>query len=281
MAVVLALSASLLYGAADFLGGLASRRQAVLAVVVASQAAGVLGLLAVLPFLPAAAPRAADLGLGALGGLAGAVAVVCLYRGLAEGRMSVVAPVAALSGLALPVAGGLAMGERPGTLALAGMALSGLAVWLLGRGPADAAGTGPGSRRALWLALASGAAGGAFYVLLQRTSPDAGAWPLVAGRAASLTVLVTVTGWNLAALKPASPRLLVLMVAAGLLDTAANAFYLWASKHGLLSVVATLASLYPASTVLLARLTLRERLEPGQRAGRAVGTLALPLLVGR
>ncbi|HEX6737830.1 MAG TPA: EamA family transporter, partial [Vicinamibacteria bacterium] len=139
MAVVLALSASLLYGAADFLGGLASRRQAVLGVVVASQAAGSLGLLLVLPLLPAALPGPADLALGAVGGLAGAVAVVCLYRGLAEGRMSVVAPVAALSGLTLPVAGGLAMGERPGALAVAGMALSALAVWLLGRGPSAVA----------------------------------------------------------------------------------------------------------------------------------------------
>ncbi len=278
MPVVLALSASLLYGAADFVGGVASRRQAVLAVVIASQAAGALGLAAVIALLPPAAPSGADLGWGAAAGLAGAVAVASLYRALATGRMSVVAPAAGLCGLCVPVVAALALGERPGAWTFAGLALSGLAVWLLGAcDDRREEGAGDG---ALLLATVSGLAGGAFYVLLQRTSADAGLWPLLAGRLASLVALTTAARAEGASLKPASARLGVLLALGGILDTAANAFYLLAVKHGLLSVVATLASLYPASTVLLARVVCGERLRPAQRVGLAVGGLAVPLLAG-
>jgi uncharacterized membrane protein len=278
MAVVLALLASLLYGAADFVGGFASRRQAVLGVVIGSQAVGFLGLLTALLFLQATAPRLSDLGWGAAAGLAGAIAVLCLYRALAEGRMSVVAPTAALCGLCVPVVAALAFGERPGAWSFVGMGLSALAVWLLGQGD-EPSSAGPQSG-ALLLATMSGLAGGTFYVLLQRTSSDAGLWPLLAGRVASLTALGLAARADGAPLKPPSLGLAVLLGIGGLLDTAANAFYLVAVKQGLLSVVATLASLYPASTVLLARLVFGERLQPSQRMGLALGGLAVPFITG-
>jgi uncharacterized membrane protein len=280
----LALGAAAGFGAADFLGGLAARKRPAFAVVGLSQSVGLLAMVAAIGLLPRARPLPADLAWGAAAGLAGAVGLGLLYRALATGRMSVAAPVAAACGLALPVCFGVLLGERPGAAPLFGVALALGAVALLGRSasaaPRDDGRASAAMPATVPLAAASGLVGGAFYVLMQRTSADAGLWPLLAARATSVAVLGLV--W--AGRGPARPRLGATgdrgaaLAAVGLLDTAGSALYLLAVHEGALSVVATLASLYPAATVLLARLVLGERLQRVQLAGLALALAAVGLL---
>lgn len=274
MAVILALASAATYGAADFLGGLSSRRAPAVAVTLVSQAAGLAVLLAVVAVL-GGSPTGADLGWGAAAGLAGGVGLLLLYRGLAGGTMSVVAPITAVCAAAVPIVAGLAMGERPAALALGGVAVALLAIVLVSR--EEAAGPRGPVTAVAGTALLAGAAFGLFFVLLERTGEAAGLWPLVAARVSSITLLAVIAR---AAGQPwGVPRAALSgVLAAGLLDMAANVFYLLAVREGLLSLVAVLASLYPASTVLLATIVLRERLHPVQRTGLAAAAAAVVLI---
>lgn len=282
---LLALLASLTYGIADFLGGLATRRASAIGVAALSQAIGLAGLVLVLPFLPPASPTRADLLWGAGAGLAGGVGVTLFYAALAAGRMGVVAPVAAVCGLAVPVLVGLALGERPHAAALAGVALTAVAVALLGQtgapGSDDRGGEGS-ERRALLLAITAGAVIGVFYSCLGQASQAAGVMPLVVGRATSVAGFLAAGAatwlrwrvWTIAVPRPT----VGLVGVAGLVDTVANVCYLLAVTGGLLSVIAPLSSLYPASTVLLARIVLRERLLRVHVAGLALAAAAIVLM---
>jgi len=274
---LLAVLSSITYGTADFLGGLATRRHAnLVAVVVVSQAAGLILLLLALPLLPAASPAARDLLWGAAGGLAGSIGLALLYRGLAIGVMSVVAPVTAVCSLVLPVAAGLFMGERPARMAVVGVLLAIVAIVLISR-----TGQGEEARRAttgLPVAIASGIVIGVFLVCLERTGPLAGLWPLVPARAVSI-LLFTLAGLvRRDALVPGRVAM-PLVVGGGALDMAANVLYLVAVRQGPLGLVATLVSLYPASTLLLARMVLGERLRLVQHAGVACAAVAIVLIV--
>jgi drug/metabolite transporter (DMT)-like permease len=186
--------------------------------------------------------------------------------------------VTAICAVLVPVAAGVALGEPVATAAWAGIAVALAAVWLVGqdaspRSPRAASPTG------LRLALASGAMIGLFLVALERTSAAAGLWPLAVARAVSVSLFVAVA---IATRQPLGvPReVLALALACGALDMSANALYVLAVQQGALGVVATLVSLYPASTVLLARLVLGERLTWLQTAGVACALLAVVLLVG-
>lgn len=284
MAALLALLSAAIYGAADFLGGTASRRATVVATVVVSQAAGVVLLLAALPWLPAASVRAADVAWGATAGLAGGVGVALLYRALAIGPMSLVAPLTAACAAAVPVAAGLWFGERLTTATGAGIVLAGAAIVLVGQArPSETAGTqdegaSPHARGGICVALAAGVAVGLFFVALARTRPDAGLWPLVAARAVSIVLFAAIA---LATRQPllVTGSVLWIAIAGGALDMLANALYLVAVQRGPLNVIATLASLYPASTILLARVVLRERLSRLQVAGIVCALAATALLV--
>jgi uncharacterized membrane protein len=279
LVILLALSSSAFYGVADFCGGLASRRAPSFAVATVALGAGLAGLLVALPFVSAGvAPTARDIAWGAGSGVAGGVGVGLLYAALGMGRMSVVAPVTAVCGLVVPVLVGLGLGERPSVAALAGVVLAAAAVVLISQGhESDADRPGANDARALAFSLASGAAIGGFYVCLQRTPPSAGLWPIVAGRAVSATGFLLIGLAGRKRISVARPTLW-LVVAGGLIDTTANVLYLLAVRRGLLSVVATLASLYPASTVLLARLVLGERVRLVQAAGLTVAALAVVLI---
>lgn len=276
MAVILALASAVTYGAADFLGGLTSRRAPAVAVTLASQATGLTVLLLVLLVLPGS-PSPADLAWGAASGLAGGVGLLLLYHGLAGGTMSVVAPVTAVTAAALPVAAGLVMGERPSAAALAGVALALLAIVLVSREGDTAGAPRTGSTAAIRTALLAGLSIGLFFILLERTGEAAGLWPLVAARGASITLLVAI---GVAAHQDlrVSRRALPGVLAAGVLDMLANVLYLLAVREGLLSLVAVLSSLYPASTVLLATVVLGERLHPLQRTGLAAAAAAVALI---
>lgn len=276
MAVLLALASAVVYGAADFCGGLASRRATAFAVVVVSQAAGLLLLLTLLPWLGGDATTA-DLAWGAASGVAGAAGLVLFYRALADGVMSVVAPVTAVTAAAVPVVVGLGIGDRIGPAAALGIALALVAVVLVAaeEGLASLRSARPGN---LVPALAAGAGFGFFFVLLDRTGDDAGLTPLVAARVVSVAFVVALALMSRRSL--AVPRAaLPIVLLAGVGDMSANALFLLATQTGgQLAITGVLASLYPVSTVVLAQLLLRERLVGTQLAGLATAVTAVVLI---
>ena len=277
----LALVSSLLYGAADFTGGLATRRAGVLPVVVVSQLSGLVLLLLLLPFLPAASPSRTDLLWGVSAALAGSVGVALLYHALAIGRMAVVAPTTAVCAVAIPVVVSVLLGERPGTLAVAGILLGVGSIVLVSQQTADAGVFDPRPwprlPRGVGVALGSGVAIGLFFLSLARTRPEAGMWPILTSRATSVTLFGAAAVFSRRSLR--MPGALQLSLICGAVDMAANALYLVAARAGPLSVVVTLSSLYPASTVLLARVVLGERLNTWQVAGAACALAAIALIV--
>jgi drug/metabolite transporter (DMT)-like permease len=284
MFLLLALAAAAAYGAADFLGGVASRRAASVAVIVVSQSVGLVVMLAAAPAL-SPAPGAAAFAWGAAAGVAYGLGVLLLYRGLAMGRMSVVAPITAVCALAFPVLFGLLLGEHPGGWALLGIALALPAIVLVSSEapPAEASperGAAPGTRtgRAVVLtAIGAGAGMGLFFICLARTQSGTGLWPLVAMRGVvvgGFAALALGTRQSLRLPRPA----LVVALGAGAIDVCANTLYLLSTRGGMLSLVATLTALYPATTVLLASLVLRERIRGRQAVGFACATLAAVLI---
>jgi drug/metabolite transporter (DMT)-like permease len=291
MAALLALVSAICFGVSDFSGGLAARRVAATAIVlVTNSLALVLALLAV-GLLPGSTYRAGDMAWGAAGGSVGLLGVVLLYRGLAVGPMSVVAPLTAVLSAAVPVAVGMLRGERPGTIALVGLVVAVPAMVLIGREPTQpsgregVAGTAMRlSRGALVSALCAGLSFGGFYVLMAQTGSDGGAWPLVGQRAASVVILLTLAAVALARRRlppPPRGRMLGLAVVAGLTDFVANLAYLLATHRGLLALVAVISSLYPATTLLLARGWLKERLARQQSAGLLLAAVAVALIALR
>jgi uncharacterized membrane protein len=293
MAIVLGLLVALFYGCGDFFGGLAAKRTSALTVVIGSfSIAAVLLLVATAGWaaigeLPT--PQARDLQLGVATGLVGPISLGLLYHGLATGRMSVVAPITAVVAAIVPLAWGLATGERPSTLALVGVGVALVSVALISGAPphddhpVDAA--TPPLASVVAPAMLSGLGFGTIFVLLGETSDDAGLWPLVAARptAVTLTVLATLA-WaartgpigleTVLPRRPAWPY----VAGAGVLDITANVCFLAAANTGLLSIVAVVSSLYPAATVVLARVVLGERLHRLQLVGlglAATGIVAM------
>jgi drug/metabolite transporter (DMT)-like permease len=281
MFYVLALSSAALYGAADFLGGLASRRASAIAVVALSQFAGLLALVFMLPFLPPATPARGDWIWGGAAGLAGGAGVALLYRALAIGTMAVVAPITAVCAVTIPVAAAIAFGERPGALTFAGIVLAMIAIVLVSQGE-GAKGTSavPTGRppRGAGTALASGVAIGLFFLALAETGAGAGMWPLVAARGVSFGLFGGIAVVLRLPMRMPS-QVTGLAVAGGVLDMLANLLYLVATRRGPLSVVVTLSSLYPVSTVVLARTVLGERLSWRQIVGIACALVAVVVIV--
>lgn len=286
MAVLLGLLVSVAYGCGDFFGGLASKRTRVTAVVVGSFALSTALLVVVTAawwlFGDLPRPGARDLGLGVAVGLVGPAALGLLYHGLAVGRMSVVAPITAVLAAVIPFAWGVASGERPGAVAVAGVLLALVAVAVISGAPEHAeaamvpddrpASPPPrGDRGVVLVSLGSGIGFGVVYILLGATTAEAALWPLAAARPTAVLASVTVLGLLARRSRaPLRPMLVParsaagLVVGAGLLDVAANALFLAATNEGLLSIVAVLSSLYPAATVVLARFVLDERLHRQQ-----------------
>lgn len=292
MAALLGLLVALFYGSGDFFGGVATKRSPVSSVVIGAAAVALLGLAVTTGLLALTGhlthPAGHDLALGAAAGLVGPVALGLLYQGLASGRMSVVAPITAVVAATVPLIWGIASGERPTALALIGVALALPAVALISGAPAHpeqeppivADMTATGHDQAIpvvALAVGAGIGFGAIFVLLGSTSDDAGIWPLCIAR----TVGITAATATMVLLSRRSTRPLSQMViparevwpavaGSGIFDILANGIYLAATRIGLLSIVAVLSSLYPASTVILARIFLKERLHRQQILGLAV-----------
>jgi drug/metabolite transporter (DMT)-like permease len=217
---------------------------------------------------------------GAMGGLCGGIGVALLYRALAIGTMSVVAPTTAVCAVAIPVVAAVILGERPSPLAVGGIVLGIVSIVLVSRQTATAPGDNnlSANRSGLGIALASGVAIGFFFLSFAQTRTEAGMWPLVTARAVSVSMFSVLAIGSRQSIRMAAP-VLRLVVLAGILDMLANALYLIAVRIGPLSVVVTLSSLYPASTVILARIVLRERLNLWQVSGVVCALAAVVLIV--
>jgi uncharacterized membrane protein len=283
MVYLLAIGSALLYGAADFAGGISTRRAGAIPVVLVSQASGLVLLALLLPLLPAASPSRLDLVWGAVTGLTGGIGVALLYRALAIGSMAVVAPTTAVCAVIIPVVASLLLGERPLPIALAGIGLGITSIVLVSRQNAARPVHRDSSRSAglpegLGTALLSGVAIGFFFLALAQTTEGAGLWPILIARMVSVTLFAIVAVAARQSLRMEG-RVLALVVLAGAIDMVANALYLLAARQGELSIVVTLSSLYPASTVVLARLILGERLNTAQITGVACALAAIVLIV--
>jgi drug/metabolite transporter (DMT)-like permease len=270
VAVLLGLAVAVAYGAADFLGGLASKRAPLLGVLLGGQLTGV-PVLAVVVVVAGGEPTGKALLLGGLAGMGAAIGIACLYRGLAIGRMAVVAPITAVGAAVLPVGWGLATGERPSGVALAGVFLALVAVVLVSSpppGPEARAAALAAGRVPLLLAVVSGVGFGFVFILLAETGSDSGLWPLVATRATSIALLAAGAVLSRQAPRlPADRAVLLTIAAGGALDMTANVLYVVASRQGMLALVAVVSALYPAATVVLARAVLGERIGRVQLGG--------------
>lgn len=273
MTAILATTAAAVFGCADFLGGVASRKASALSVSAVSQAVSLLLLLPALFLFPAESVTARDIGLGALGGLFGGLGVAALYAGLAAGRMGVVTPITAALAASIPAALDFAMGASPRVLGVVGLVLAVVAIVVVSTSRHGAEKT---SMRALGLSVLAGTMFAGFFILISFTDPASGLWPLLGARLASvpfLTVLALVRGAGLRIPREALPATL----GAGVLDMAANVALLAAVRSGPLAVASVLASLYPVATVLLARFVLGEHMSRTQRVGIALAMVAVVL----
>jgi drug/metabolite transporter (DMT)-like permease len=277
LAVAYGLASAAVWGAGDFSGGLATKRGNVYVVVLLAQIVGLVCLLALALLLEGALPPTRDLLFGALAGLAGVIGILALYTGLARGRMGVVAPMTAVLTASIPVIVGISTDGLPSILVLVGFGLAVTAVWLLsGGGKAD------GIRRdELGLALLAGLGFALFFVFIDQISTGVIFWPLTAARMASVPLLLLFLlgrRWRSITTTQLPRSLLPIIALSGILDSGGNYFFALATQSGRLDIAAVLASLYPASTVLLARLILKETLGARQWLGIGVALIALVLI---
>ncbi|MGI5223905.1 EamA family transporter [Actinoallomurus sp. CA-142502] len=275
MIIALALSSAIVFGAGDFCGGAASRRGGATGVLVLSLPAGLVLLLAVALALGDGSSGGA-LTWGVASGLAGGGALLVFYRALAQGPMSVVAPVSGLMAAVVPAVVGVAQGDRLSPMAITGIVLCLVAICFVSIEPSDEQRTRAGLRGPL-LALLAGAGFGAFFVLIQQ-GDDGTLWPLVASKAVGV-VIVVIAALATRSRPPVHDRVTAgIALLAGSLDVLGNALYVLASRAGMLSIAGVLSSLYPASTVVLARLVYGERLRPIQRVGLVVAVAGVGLV---
>jgi drug/metabolite transporter (DMT)-like permease len=263
LAIALGLGSSVVWGTADFLGGIFTRRLTLSGVVVTSQAAGLAVLLVALVVVGGdVTPRATGLGLAA--GACGAVGIASFYAALAAGKMSIVSPVSACGAL-VPVVLALATGERPGAMALVGAAIALTGAVLASMH--EYAGDEPGSRAALVLAAVAATGIGGFLFFIGHAAAGGHTLPALLGaRIGSLSLLATGSLARRQPLRvPAADVPAVALI--GLLDSAANGLFALATQRGYLSIVSVVGSVYPIVTVLLAQVLLRERLTGVQAVG--------------
>jgi uncharacterized membrane protein len=315
MVTILALGAALLYGSADFLGGVATRHARVLSVLPLSAGAGVVVVLTA-ALASGQAARLAGLAWGVAGGAVGGVGLIIFYAGLAAGPMTVVAPVSALTSTVLPVAVALAGGEHASAMVYVGALLCLVAIVLVSStGSGDAArkvqgswlseDTDPGGGRAArdraqWhrrgplahparggfhlravgYGLAAGMTFGFFFLFLRNGGHSGTLWPVATARLAGLTVILLAAGATRTRplLRGASTRLLLATAGSGVLDATANICYVAATRAGLFGLAVVLTSLYPGITVLLAKVTLGEQLRATQRFGLLLAAIGVVLV---
>ena len=278
MTALLALASAVLIGGAVFVGGVASRIANGIRVAAFAQ---VLGLAFALPLSIAyGADRlgAADVTWSLLSGVAVACGFGCFYTAMGRGLISVVAPVAAVTGAVIPVVYALARGERPGSTVLLGLVIALAAVAVVSIAPAEQHARAGAVATVIALSLASGVFFGLFYIALSRVSEDAGLWPVTLERVAAATVLILLALALTRGPIEGVRRLLPYVLTIGALEVAATVPLLLALQRGPLATASVLSSMYPVTTLLLAGFVLRERLSRLQYAGVAGALLAVALV---
>ena len=271
MAVLLALVSALAYGLSDFVGGVTSKRANPWAVALAAQLAGAVAVLG-LGLAAGGSPTGADLAWALLAGVGNGFGTAFLYRGLSSGRMGVVAPISGVGAALLPVLAGLVAGERPGALVWLGLVAALPGIWLVSREPGTRA-VGPGVRDG----VLAGVGFGTLFAALAQVPDTAGFLPLALNQ---LVGGITSVGIAPGVGRPwlARERRVALGADRGLLGALATGAFLVATHHGLLTVTAVIASLYPAFTVLLAALLLREHVHRAQAWGLGLCAVAVTLV---
>jgi uncharacterized membrane protein len=270
MGIILGLAAALLYGGSDFAGGLASRKLGAVPVnVVGSFVAAALAWVALLA-IGGPGPTVHAVAWGLVSGLGGGIGTTMLYRGLARGQMSVVGPVSAVAAAGVPVAAGIALGERPTVLALAGVLVALPAIVLVAASGSVRGMFGSGMTDG----LAAGAAFGVMFIGLAQAGQGAGLWPVTSEQTSSLLLVLVIAIRSRVPLRPAI-RAAGWPALVGASGMAATLLYFYATHFAMLATAAVLVSLYPGVTVLLARVLLHERFSPVQRAGLGLCTLAV------
>lgn len=259
---LLGLLSALVWGSGDFGGGLATRRSSPFQTLFAATLAGLAALLSLAAIRGEALPPPADLRWSAAAGLAGAVGMAALYRALAVGSAAVVAPTSAVVGAALPVLWDSVLEGLAAPNKLAGFALGLLGIGLVARATPEANGA---DRRGLGAAVLAGLGFGAFFVLIAQVGPGAIWLPLAIAKSSSLGLAALAL--LLRGERPPAPRANPVAWLAGLLDAGGNSLYLLAQQFTRLDVAAVLASMYPASTVLLARLVCKQTISWTQAIG--------------
>lgn len=275
MGIVVGLLSAACFGSGDFLGGRASRDAPALLVLFLAQVAAGIGAIA-LVFAFTGDPIGRDLAYGAAAGLVNAVGLGCLYRGLAVGRMGIVAPVAAVVGSVIPVAWGLVVGEHPGGLVLLGVVVAVVAGALISR-EEDA--SGDAARRSVLIAVAAGVGLGTSFILFAHTGSASGLWPVLSARVLAVLGVGAAVALGL---RRESLRLAAmpvrLAIVAGLFDVGATALLLVALRNDLAVIVAPIVALAPAFTVLWAWTLLHEPVSRVQILGLALALGGLVLI---
>lgn len=272
MTVVWSLLAATSWGSGDFFGGVASRYGRATAVAGAAQVIGAITVVVLVPLVEGS-PTGSDMAWGAVAGLSGGVGLLLLYRGMAVTQLGLVVPISAIGTAAFPLLFGVATGERPSTLEVAGLVVGLAAIWLIsyqrgGRSGASLAGLGYG--------LGAGAGFGGLLIGLSRIGEEAGIWPLAATRLAGALIIAAIALVGSETLLPHTGSWRAI-IPAGALGVVGNVFFLFAAE-GSLAVAAVIGSLFPAATVILARLVLHERLTTTRLIGLAAGAVAVVLI---
>lgn len=276
--IIFGLAASLCWGSGDFSGGLASRRANVVSVVIAAYTVGFVLLITLALIWREPFPSAVDMLWGGLAGLAGVLGLLAFYSALAMGKMGIAAPVSAVLTATLPVLFSAITAGLPDMLQVGGFVLALLAIALISRPePTISQANGTASAHAIRLAVLAGCGFGCFFILISRVSPGATFWSLAAARFAAVLPLLLLVRLRR---QPILPGLTVtpLVLVTGILDAVGNAFFVLAAHSGRLDVAAIMSALYPAATVLLAALVLRERVTRVQGVGILLALLAIPLI---
>jgi drug/metabolite transporter (DMT)-like permease len=286
--VALGLASAAIWGTSDFVGGIAARRLPSPAVVTLSHSLSLALLVSLALIHRSTWPDTPSAIYGALAGLACGTGVMVLYKALSLGGMGLTAAVSGVLAAVLPVLWAFATEGLPRVPQIAGIVLAAVAIWMIARAPGSAS-----SKQAILLGAAAGGSFGCLLILLKLAGRGGVLWPLAWSRLASATLAVIVTwiGSRRAgeakrdAKRDAIPRLswpgwavLGLIAIAGIFDASGNTFYTIATRLGRLDIAAVLSSLYPASTILLAAVLLKERTTRSQTAGMALALVAVVLI---
>jgi len=280
--ILFGLMASLCWGSGDFCGGLASRRLNATTVVIAAYTVGFCLLIGLALVWREALPAPIDVFWGVLAGLVGGLGLIMFYSALAVGRMGIVAPISAVLTAGLPVLFSIFTQGAPGLWQIAGFVLALAAIVLVSRPERSKEGRPKG----IGQALLSGCCFGLFFILISRINHTSTFWPLAVARLSSVIFLLLLAlvrkepgnREGSKVLKALWRSTLPLILGSGTLDALGNAFFVLAAHSGRLDVASVLSSLYPAATVILAALLLRERVNRIQGLGIFLALIAIPLI---